>query len=93
MCCRCGRESSKYWGEMDRLQKHYSTFQKNDLYRMMEWFHTHSIDGAMKQEDFLEAMGFTSRAGFIFQRMFEVMDKTNKGYVIFIIYKKLDFYR
>ena len=71
----------KYWGELEKWEKRYSQFDKNDLYRMIEWFHSHSIDGVMKQPDFLEAMGFTSHASYIFQRMFDVMDRDNKGEV------------
>ncbi|MDR3549152.1 MAG: hypothetical protein P4M11_12985 [Candidatus Pacebacteria bacterium] len=81
MCCRCGRQAFKYWGELEQLQKRYSQFAKNDLYLMLEWFHAHSIDGTMTQADFLEAMGFTSRAGYLFQRMFNVMDQDGNGQV------------
>ena len=48
---------------------------------MIEWFHSHSLDGAMTQSDFAEAMGFTAHAGYIFQRMFDVMDADSNGEV------------
>ena len=81
MSCRCGHVSLKYWGELEVLQKRYPSFQKNDLYKMIEWFHTHSIDGSLTCQDFVEAMGFTSHAGYMFERVFSVIDKYGKGKV------------
>ena len=86
MCFGCGKESSKYWGDMDKYQKKYQKFTKNDLYRMIEWFHHHSIDGNMNKSDFLEGVGFMSRAGYIFERMFDVMDKDSDGKVFYFFY-------
>jgi len=80
-CFGCGKKSKKYWGELEKLQKKYPLFDSQDLYRMIEWFHSHSLDGAMTQSDFAEAMGFTAHAGYIFQRMFDVMDADSNGEV------------
>ncbi|MDR3549409.1 MAG: hypothetical protein P4M11_14280 [Candidatus Pacebacteria bacterium] len=81
MSCGCGKPSLKYGGELESLNKRFPAFGKTDLYHMIEWFHSHSIDGVMKRDDFLEAMGLTSRAGYIFERMFEVMDQNSDGNV------------
>ena len=79
--CKCGKKSMKYWGELQTFQSRYPHFSNNDLHNMIEWFHNNSIDGRMSQGDFAEAMGFTSHAAYIFDRMFKVMDKDDNGYV------------
>jgi hypothetical protein len=59
-------------------------FDKHEMYNMVEWFQTHAIDGIMRQQDFLEAMGFTSHAAYIFERMFLAMDNNNDGQVLLL---------
>ena len=84
-CCGCGRKNLKYWGELEKLHKKFPLFNNTELYHMIEWFHTNAIDGIMKQDDFIEAMGFSSRAGYIFERMFSVMDRDGDGQVSIFI--------
>lgn len=86
MCapCGCGKKSKKYWGELEKLQRRFPQFGSQDLYRTIEWFHSHSLDGAMQRTDFVEAMGFTAHAGYIFERMFDVMDTDGDGKVAFL---------
>jgi len=82
-CCSCGKKSLKYWGELEKLHKQYPFFSSTELYKLIEWFHSNSIYGVMKQDDFIEAMGFTPRAGYIFERMFAVMDRDHDNQVFF----------
>jgi len=84
-CFSCGKDSQKYCEEMEKLQRKYSDFNRSDLYLMVEWFHRHSRNGFMSQRDFLEGMGFTSHAGYIFKRMFKVMDRGNNSKVYTIL--------